>query len=57
MAKEITKYDITFYCENGSFKIEECTKGITMEYLNMSIQTLKDAGLGEVKKIVIDKIK
>ena len=50
------KFNMTFYCKKGDFKLEECKRLPTKRQLEKNFKALEKIGLGKVKKIVIDKI-
>ena len=48
------KYDITFKCEGGQYKLSECTKFITKRDILRTAEDLEGVGCGKLKQIVID---
>lgn len=48
------KYDITFMCANGTYKLQECTRIPSQKDLENSARDFDGIGLGRLKQIVID---
>lgn len=48
------KYDITFKCANGTYKLEECKRIPSHEDVEDSIKDFDGVGLGKLNQIIID---
>ncbi len=53
----MNKFNITFICQQGEWKLSECAKFPTKEDIEENIKCLAGIGLGKVQKIIIDNIK
>lgn len=57
MTKNIKQFDLTFFCEGGKYKLNECKKWPTKKQIEETIENLDGVGAGTIKEIVINNIK
>lgn len=48
------KYDITFKCANGNYKLKGCEKIPSQKEIEDSIKDFDGVGLGKLKQVIID---
>ena len=57
MKKSIKQFDLTFFCEDGKYELNECKKWPTKKQIEETIENLDGVGAGTIKEIVINNIK
>lgn len=50
------KYNITFNCEGGNYKLSECKRFPRQKDIEQTAEDLEGVGIGKLKKITIDII-